>query len=90
LQTPFHLVASDDLALGRQDGARMSDQPQRLSVWSESSRIAGVDAYEEIPVLENWAPLWSTAFEEGAEDLAISERPAPTTLHEAAHALMNV
>ena len=91
LQTPFHLVASDDLALGRKDDARMSDQPQSFSMWSGSSRIAGVDAYEEASVLQSWAPsLWSSACEERSEDLAISERPAPATLHDAAYALMNV
>ena len=90
LQTPFYWVASDDLPLGRDDGARMSDQPQSHSAWSEVSRIVGVDAYEEASVLETWFPLWSTASEEGSEDLAISERPAPATLQDAAHALMNV
>jgi hypothetical protein len=69
----------------------MSDPPQSLFVWSESSRIAGVDAYRESPVLENWAPpLWSSPTEEGSGDWAISERPAPATLRDAAYALMNV
>ncbi len=69
----------------------MSDPPQSFSMWSESSRIAGVDATEETPVLETWAPpLWSSASEEGSGGWAISERPAPATLHDAAYALMNV
>ena len=69
----------------------MSDQPQSLSVWSESSRIAGVDAYQEASVLETWAPpLWSSATEESFGDRVIAERPAPATLHDAAYALMNV
>jgi hypothetical protein len=91
LQIPFRLVASDNLALARGDGARMSDQPQSPSVWRESSRTGGADAYGESPALEHWLPpLWSSPSEAGSGDSAIAERPAPATLHDAAHALMNV
>ena len=69
----------------------MSDPPQSFSMWSESSRIAGVDATEETPVLETWVPRSGPArAEEGSGGWAISERPAPATLHDAAYALMNV
>lgn len=69
----------------------MSDQPQSPSVWPESSGNAGMSTYPAAPVLEPWLqPVPAGASEERSESWAISERPAPATLHDAAHALMNI
>ena len=69
----------------------MSDRPESLSVWTESSRIADIDAYRETSALETWLrPLWPSASEHRPGGERVSERLAPVTLHEAAHALMNV
>ncbi len=86
-QIPFHLVAWNGLVLEREDRDRTTDPTQSAPERSTSTP----EAYGEAADLESWlAPGPAGTPEPRSAAGAVPERSAPATLHDAAHALMNV